>query len=138
MNKADSERLESALEQLGLRQTPVMSEADVIVLNSCVVRQSAEDKVTGTLGLVTVLPSEGAPGGAPLATIIISFTSAAGCQAAVEFLSPPGSLHGLKARLHDEGRTGFPPAYQTVIRSPVFQSAQATPGEYVAHVAFQP
>ncbi len=52
MNKADSERLEGALEQLGLRHTPIMAEADVIVLNSCVVRQSAEDKVTGTLGLL--------------------------------------------------------------------------------------
>jgi len=94
--------------------------------------------VTGTLGLVTVLPSEGTSDGAPLGTIIISCTSAAGCQAAVEFLASPGSLRGLQARLRDEGRAGFPPAYQTVIRSPVFQSAQVTPGEYVAHVVFKP
>ena len=49
MNVADSERLESALLQLGLQQAPEPAEADVIVLNSCVVRQSAEDKVTGML-----------------------------------------------------------------------------------------
>jgi tRNA-2-methylthio-N6-dimethylallyladenosine synthase len=49
MNKADSERLGSALEQLGLRPAPQASEADVVVLNSCVVRQSAEDKVVGAL-----------------------------------------------------------------------------------------
>ena len=49
MNKADSERLESALGQMGLapRQSPL--DADVIVLNSCVVRQSAEDRVVGMM-----------------------------------------------------------------------------------------
>jgi hypothetical protein len=94
--------------------------------------------VTGALGLITVLPSEGTSDGAPLGTIIISGTSAAGCQAAMEFLSSASSLRTLQARLREEGRPGFPPAYQTVIRSPVFQSAQVTPGEYVAHVVFQP
>ena len=49
MNKADSERLESALGQMGLNPTRSPEEADVIVLNSCVVRQSAEDKVVGML-----------------------------------------------------------------------------------------
>jgi tRNA-2-methylthio-N6-dimethylallyladenosine synthase len=49
MNKADSERLESAMGQLGLSPSPQADDADVIVLNSCVVRQSAEDKVIGNL-----------------------------------------------------------------------------------------
>ena len=49
MNKADSERLESALGQMGLSPTKTPKEADVVVLNSCVVRQSAEDKVVGML-----------------------------------------------------------------------------------------
>lgn len=47
MNKADSERLESALTQMGLTAAPSPKNADVIVLNSCVVRQSAEEKVVG-------------------------------------------------------------------------------------------
>ena len=49
MNKADSERLESALGQMGLAASDAPSDADVVVLNSCVVRQSAEDKVVGML-----------------------------------------------------------------------------------------
>ena len=49
MNKADSERLESALGQMGLSAAGSPQAADVIVLNSCVVRQSAEDKVAGML-----------------------------------------------------------------------------------------
>lgn len=49
MNKADSERMGSALEQMGLERASVPKNADVIVLNSCVVRQNAEDKVVGML-----------------------------------------------------------------------------------------
>ena len=49
MNKADSERLESALGQMGLEPRTSPKEADVIVLNSCVVRQSAEDRVVGMM-----------------------------------------------------------------------------------------
>ena len=55
MNTADSERLGSALEQLGLAPAARPTDADVVVLNSCVVRQSAEDKVTGTLNLTQPL-----------------------------------------------------------------------------------
>ena len=55
MNKADSERLAAALTQMGLHEAPSMHQAEVVVLNSCVVRQSAEDKVTGTLGLAKPL-----------------------------------------------------------------------------------
>ena len=49
MNKADSERLESAMGQMGLSSAPSPKDADVIVLNSCVVRQSAEDRAVGML-----------------------------------------------------------------------------------------
>lgn len=49
MNVADSQRVGSALEHLGYSQTEIPAEADVIVLNTCVVRQSAEDKAYGRL-----------------------------------------------------------------------------------------
>ena len=52
MNKADSESLSTALGQAGLKPASNASQADVVVLNSCVVRQSAEDKVVGTLGMM--------------------------------------------------------------------------------------
>ncbi|MBX3003492.1 MAG: tRNA (N6-isopentenyl adenosine(37)-C2)-methylthiotransferase MiaB [Anaerolineales bacterium] len=47
MNVADSQRVASALERLGYVATPVIEDAQVIVLNTCVVRQSAEDKAMG-------------------------------------------------------------------------------------------
>jgi tRNA-2-methylthio-N6-dimethylallyladenosine synthase len=49
MNVADSQRVASALERLGYHATRLADEADVIVLNTCVVRQSAEDKAYGRL-----------------------------------------------------------------------------------------
>lgn len=49
MNVADSQRVGSELEKLGYRSTSNYRNADVIVLNTCVVRQSAEDKATGFL-----------------------------------------------------------------------------------------
>ncbi len=49
MNVADSQRVGSSLEHLGYQFTETIEEADVIVLNTCVVRQSAEDKAMGRL-----------------------------------------------------------------------------------------
>jgi len=49
MNKAESERLGSFLEQSGYQPTATAEKADIIVLNSCVVRQSAESHVISRL-----------------------------------------------------------------------------------------
>jgi tRNA-2-methylthio-N6-dimethylallyladenosine synthase len=49
MNKAESARLGSCFEELGYRATDSAAEADLIVLNSCVVRQSAENRVINKL-----------------------------------------------------------------------------------------
>jgi tRNA-2-methylthio-N6-dimethylallyladenosine synthase len=49
MNVADSQRLASELEKLGLSATPHVESADVIVLNTCVVRQGPEDKAVSRL-----------------------------------------------------------------------------------------
>lgn len=55
MNVADSQRLASELEKLGYQPTDRAEAADVIVLNTCVVRQRAEDKVYGRLGSLSHL-----------------------------------------------------------------------------------
>jgi tRNA-2-methylthio-N6-dimethylallyladenosine synthase len=49
MNKAESERLSARFEELGYQAAKSINEADLIVLNSCVVRQSAEDRVVNKL-----------------------------------------------------------------------------------------
>lgn len=49
MNKADSQRLGEKLEQLGYRPAPTPEAADIIAINSCSVRQSAENRVASHL-----------------------------------------------------------------------------------------
>jgi tRNA-2-methylthio-N6-dimethylallyladenosine synthase len=49
MNKAESERLGGFLEQGGYQAVARAREAELIVLNSCVVRQSAENRVIGQI-----------------------------------------------------------------------------------------
>ena len=44
MNEADAQRVGSELEKIGLTYTDHARDADIIVLDTCVVRQSAEDK----------------------------------------------------------------------------------------------
>jgi len=55
MNKAESERLGSYLEQLGYQPAATAETADLIVLNSCVVRQHAEDRVINKLNALKSL-----------------------------------------------------------------------------------
>jgi tRNA-2-methylthio-N6-dimethylallyladenosine synthase len=50
MNEADSAKVAAMLQEVGYAPTDSELNADVIVLNSCVVRQAAEDKVAGKLG----------------------------------------------------------------------------------------
>ncbi len=49
MNFSDSLRVASTLEGMGYERAVKADEADVVILNTCVVRQSAEDKATGYL-----------------------------------------------------------------------------------------
>jgi tRNA-2-methylthio-N6-dimethylallyladenosine synthase len=58
MNVADSLRVASALEHLGYHPTRQAEEANVIVLNTCVVRQSAEDKAYGRLSSLKPLKQQ--------------------------------------------------------------------------------
>lgn len=50
MNVADSNRVAGELERMGLQPATDLDDADVVVLNTCVVRQSAENKAVGKLG----------------------------------------------------------------------------------------
>ncbi len=49
MNEADSAKVASMLQEVGYERTEREDDADIVVLNSCVVRQAAEDKVAGKL-----------------------------------------------------------------------------------------
>lgn len=50
MNISDAERMEGQLATLGYERTEDMARADLILLNTCCVRETAEDKVYGKIG----------------------------------------------------------------------------------------
>lgn len=58
MNEADSAKIAATLQEAGYAPTTHEEEADIVVLNSCVVRQAAEDKVSGKLNSLIRLKRE--------------------------------------------------------------------------------
>jgi len=50
MNKSDSEHLLGLLDEIGYAQTLSIQDADLMVLNTCAIREGAEDKVFSYLG----------------------------------------------------------------------------------------
>lgn len=58
MNEHDTETMQGMLEQMGYRPTEDKQDADVILLNTCAIRENAEDKVFGELGHLKSLKTE--------------------------------------------------------------------------------
>ncbi len=58
MNEADSAKIAAALQEAGYAPTADEQSADIVILNSCVVRQAAEDKVAGKLNSLIRLKRE--------------------------------------------------------------------------------
>ena len=50
LNENDSEKLCGMMEQMGYSQTEEYQEADLVLFNTCCVRENAEDKLFGKLG----------------------------------------------------------------------------------------
>ena len=50
MNVHDSEEIKALLETIGFKETDTMENADLVLLNTCAVRENAHDKVFGFLG----------------------------------------------------------------------------------------
>ena len=58
LNENDSEKLSGMLEKMGYVKTENQKEADLIVFNTCCVRENAEDKLFGKLGELKRLKEE--------------------------------------------------------------------------------
>jgi len=67
MNKAESRQVSDYLELAGYQSSDKLQKADLVVLNTCVVRQSAESKVHGMLGYL-----KGMKGQKPDLSIIVT------------------------------------------------------------------
>ena len=58
MNVSDAERMAGQLASIGYEPTEVMGEADLILINTCCVRESAEDRVYGKIGEIKHLKEQ--------------------------------------------------------------------------------
>jgi tRNA-2-methylthio-N6-dimethylallyladenosine synthase len=58
MNRAETSEICSYLQSLGMQRVNTAREADIVVINTCVVRQNAEDKVVGMLGYLKGIKRE--------------------------------------------------------------------------------
>lgn len=57
MNERDSETLAGMLHKLGYEKTTEMEQSDIIILNTCCVRETAENKIWGRIGDLKALKS---------------------------------------------------------------------------------
>ena len=55
MNENDTERINGQLEDLGYKPAENMEDADIVIMNTCSVRQNAEEKVYGKIGEIKKL-----------------------------------------------------------------------------------
>jgi tRNA-2-methylthio-N6-dimethylallyladenosine synthase len=78
MNVHDAERMADALAPEGYVETAAMAEADLVILNTCHIRERATEKVYSELGRVRELKAERAAAGRETAVVV------AGCVAQAE------------------------------------------------------
>jgi len=147
MNVYDSSRIVGLLERGGHAAVDSPADADVIVLNTCHIREKAADKVFSELGLIRQLKNERAAQDRPL------LIGVAGCvaqaegaeilrrEAAVDFVLGPQSYHRLPEAL-DKARLGERPLFIDFETNEKFRDlrkpgAEADRGRVAAFVTIQ-
>ena len=121
MNVYDSERMTELLGADGFAETATMEEADVILLNTCHIREKAAEKVYSDLGRIRLVKeARRSAGKETIVTVAGCVAQAEGAEIlrrapVVDLLVGPQSYHrlgDLVARARSEGRriveTGFP------------------------------
>ena len=67
MNHSDSEEMAGALLAAGCAEAPSLEAADLIVINTCAIREAAEQKVIGRMGALARLQ-----GGQPALRVVLT------------------------------------------------------------------
>lgn len=58
LNENDSEKISGMLSQMGYKKAEELSDSDIVIINTCCVRENAEEKVFGKLGELKKLKQE--------------------------------------------------------------------------------
>ena len=134
MNVYDSSRIAGLLNSRGHASVDTPADADVIVLNTCHIREKASDKVFSELGQIRALKNERAAQNRPL------LVGVAGCVAqaegaeilrregAVDFVLGPQSYHRLPEAL-DRARLGERPLFIDFETQEKFRDLKRPSGE---------
>ena len=108
MNESDTERINGQLEELGYQPAEKMDDADIIIMNTCSIRQNAEEKVYGKIGEIKKLKEKNPR----------LFLGIAGCMAQenkgkliermpiIDFVIGPYHIHDLKDIISNENAKG--------------------------------
>jgi len=131
MNVHDSDRMSETLRAHGWAEASAAAEADVVVLNTCSVREKAEQKLRSEVGRLALLKRD-----RPEMLLVV-----AGCvaqqegdkllarEAAIDLVIGPDNIEELPALLA-QAQGGAPPATRTVFDTdaPRFLAARPEPG----------
>ena len=110
MNVYDSQRMSDVAAHEGYRSTGTIEEADLIVLNTCHIRERASEKVYSELGKLRELKQERAARGEPTTIVVAGcLAQAEGAeiirrQPAVDIVVGPQSYHRLPRLLREAER----------------------------------
>lgn len=121
MNQADSWRASEELEALGWQPTQDVEQADLIVLNTCVVRQSAEDKACGRISSLKPVKRHNPSAGIVVMGCLVGDESTALEQAFpfVDLFLHPSDVEGLMSYVRDRWSSGPSGAARTPATVPV-------------------
>lgn len=106
MNVYDSTRMQDALEQDGYVSTPVMDDADLVLLNTCHIREKAAEKVYSNLGRIRALKASRAGTDRPLTIGVTGCVAQAEGEEiirrekAVDLVVGPQTYHRLPSIIH--------------------------------------
>ncbi len=106
MNEADSRRLAQQLEFAGFQPVDRAEAAEVVVLNTCVVRQQAEDKAVGRLGALKAVKAARPDMTVALMGCMVGMKEAPALKKRFPFVDvfmPPSDTAPLLDFLHDRG-----------------------------------
>jgi len=95
-------------------------------------RRGPRGEYQEVFGLVTVLPNDFTPQG-PRTIIVFSGITSAGIQGATEFFTSGEDLRNLAERFREQGLTGWPKAYQVVVRCRSSADSQLLSYAYESH-----
>ncbi len=98
--------------------------------------RSAASSESLSYGLITVRPGDASSVDKPLRAVVISGTDEAACQSAAEFFCSARRMKDLRQRFRKEGLSGFPKAYQVVLKCRTMKG-ELVSSDYEAHVILE-